>query len=85
MIFQIHLRCFSLKNGQRIWNIKTENTLIKSQKKISIVINNDNVIFNNSIGDISAVDKKKWNFELATTNSNNLIYESIFSLKNSEI
>merc|ERR1711991_599131 len=31
--FSNTLRCFSLKNGEELWNIKTENTLIKSQKK----------------------------------------------------
>ena len=39
-----------------MWNIKTESTLIRSQKKLSIVIVDNRIYFNNSVGDISAVD-----------------------------
>ena len=31
--FSNTLRCFSIKTGKEIWNIKTENSLIRSQKK----------------------------------------------------
>ena len=50
------LRCFSVIDGKEIWNIKTENSILKSQKKLSLVIKDDKIIFNNSIGDITAVD-----------------------------
>lgn len=50
------LRSFSVKDGKEIWNIKTENSILKSQKKLSLVIKEDKIIFNNSIGDITAVD-----------------------------
>ena len=50
------LRCYSIKDGAEIWNIKTETSLIKSVKKLSLVIKDDVVYFNNSIGDISAVN-----------------------------
>ena len=36
--FDNTLRCFSLKDGKEIWNIKTENSFIKSQKKFSMLI-----------------------------------------------
>ena len=36
--FSNTLRCFSLKNGQEIWNIKTDKSFIKSQKKLSLII-----------------------------------------------
>ena len=32
------LRCYSLKNGEEIWNFKTDKPLIKSQKKNSLII-----------------------------------------------
>jgi len=32
------LRAYSTKNGNEIWNIKTQNSLIRSQKKLSMVI-----------------------------------------------
>ena len=50
------LRSFSVKDGKEIWNIKTENSILKSEKKLSLVIKEDKIIFNNSIGDITAVD-----------------------------
>ena len=53
--FSNTLRCFSLKNGKELWNVKTENSLILSQKKLSMVIVKDVLYFKNSIGDISAV------------------------------
>ena len=32
------LRCFSMKNGNNLWSVPTELTVISSQKKQSIVI-----------------------------------------------
>ncbi len=83
--FSNTLRCFSLKDGKELWNVQTENSLIRSQKKLSIVVINDKLFFNNSIGDISAVDINKGEllWQLATQSS--LIYESAFSLKTSDI
>ena len=79
------LRCFSLKTGDELWNIKTENTLIRSQKKLSMVIINDNIYFNNSIGDITAVDIKKGEMIWQLPTQSSLIYESAFSLKTSDL
>ena len=42
------LRCFSLKNGEELWNVKTENSLIRTQKKLSITIVNNLIYFINS-------------------------------------
>ena len=54
--FENILRAYSVNNGNEIWNIKTQNSLIRSKKKLSMVIINNKVYFNNSSGDISAVD-----------------------------
>lgn len=51
-----NLRCFSLKDGRIIWSVPTELTVVSSQKKQSIVIVNNLVVFSNSIGDLTAVD-----------------------------
>ena len=51
-----NLRCFSLENGEKLWSVPTELTVVSSQKKQSIVIVDNLVIFTNSIGDITAVD-----------------------------
>ena len=79
------LRCFSIKNGEELWNIKTENSLIRSQKKLSMVIVNQNIYFNNSIGDISAVNIEKGELLWQLPTQSSLIYESSFSLEGSEI
>ena len=53
--------CFSLKDGKKLWEFKTEEKLINSQKQTSIVIDKDKVIFNNSKGEIIALDKDSGN------------------------
>ncbi len=50
------LRCFKIKDGSECWNLQTENSFTISNIKHSLIIFNDNVIFNNSVGDITAVD-----------------------------
>ena len=79
------LRAFSLKNGEELWNIKTESSLIRSQKKLSMVIVDEIVYFNNSIGDISAVDINKAELLWQLPTQSSLIYESAFSLETSDI
>ena len=79
------LRCFSIKNGNELWNIKTENSLIRSQKKLSMVIVNDLLYFNNSIGDISAVSISQSDLLWQLPTQSSLIYESAFSLKTSDL
>ncbi len=83
--FSNTLRCFSLKNGNELWSVQTENSLIRSQKKLSMVIIDNIIYFNNSIGDISAVDidEGKLLWQLPTQSS--VIYESAFSLQTSDI
>ncbi len=83
--FSNTLRCFSLKNGDELWSVKTQNSLIRSQKKLSIVIVKDIVYFNNSIGDISAVDLNSGELLWQLPTQNTLIYESSFSLETSDI
>ena len=83
--FSNTLRCFSLKNGDELWSVKTQNSLIKSQKKLSIVIVKEILYFNNSIGDISAVDLNSGQLLWQLPTQNTLIYESSFSLETSDI
>ena len=50
------LRCFSLKDGKNLWSVPTELSVVSSQKKLSIVIVENLVIFSNTVGDITAAD-----------------------------
>ena len=79
------LRCFSLENGEELWNIKTENSLIRSQKKLSMVIVNDKLYFKNSIGDISAVDINEGELLWQLPTQTSSIYEAAFSLQTSDL
>ena len=83
--FSNTLRCFSLKNGLELWNIKTENSLIRSQKKLSMVIVNDLLYFKNSIGDISAVSINKGELLWQLPTQSSLIYQAAFSLETSDL
>ena len=79
------LRCFSIKNGEELWNFQTESSLIRSQKKLSMVIVGDVVYFNNSLGDISAVNLNDGGLLWQLPTQSNVIYESAFSLETSDI
>ena len=79
------LRCYSVKNGNELWKIRTEKSFIKSQKKLSLVIVDNKVFFNNSIGDISAVDIVTGNLIWQQPTQSSEIYEDAFLLKTSDI
>ena len=50
------LRCYKVEDGSECWNLQTEDSFTISNIKYSLIILNENVIFSNSIGDITAVD-----------------------------
>ena len=79
------LRCYSIKDGSELWNVKTDTAFIKSKKKLSLVILNGNIYFNNSIGDISAVDIQTGNLIWQTPTQSSLIYENSFLLETSDL
>ena len=79
------LRCYSLKNGQEIWNFQTESALIRSQKRLSMVIVKDVIYFNNSLGDISAVGIMDGELLWQLPTQSDVLYESAFSLETSDI
>ena len=81
--FDNTLRCFSIKNGNEIWNFKTEKSFIKSQKNMSLLVSNNILFFNNSIGDISAIDIESGDLIWQTPTQSSAIYENSFLLKTS--
>ena len=54
--FKNTLRCFYIKDGTECWNIKNEDSFTVSKSKFSLLIKDNLVIYNNSLGDITAVD-----------------------------
>ena len=83
--FENTIRSFSIKDGSENWNVKTDNSLVRSQKKLSIVIVNDVLYFNNSLGDVTAIDMNEGNLIWQTPTQSSLIYENAFSLKSSDL
>ena len=83
--FSNTLRCFSIKNGEELWSIKTENSLIRSQKKLSMVIVDNFLYFNNSIGDITAANINQGELLWQLPTQSSMIVDSAFSLETSDI
>jgi outer membrane protein assembly factor BamB len=83
--FENTLRSYSIKNGVEIWNIRTESSLIRSQKKLSMVILNEKIYFNNSLGDLSAVDIESGELLWQSPTQSSLVYIDGFFLKTSDI
>ena len=79
------LRSISIQDGSEIWNLKTEESLIKSNTRISIAHDKKNIYFNNSIGDITAVDIKSGQLIWQLPTQNNSISQNVFQLSNSEL
>ena len=72
------LRCFKISDGSECWNLQTEDSFTISNIKYSLVLLNENVIFTNSIGDITAVDIKTgliaWQLPTQSSNIMNETY-----------
>ena len=79
------LKCFSLKDGSLIWEYGSDSNTIKSSKKISIAIDDNKVLFNNSIGDIIAVDIDSGNLIWITPTANKLNLIQPYLLKISDL
>ena len=79
------LRCYKIDDGSECWNLQTEDSFIISDIKYSLIIFNNNVIFSNSIGDITAVDIETglivWQLP---TQSSSIINET-YNFKNSKL
>jgi len=77
--------CFSIKDGSKIWEFKSEFELIKSQKKLSIVYDEESVYFNSSIGNLYSLNKNNGNLIWITpTKDTDNFFES-FLFKTSKI
>ena len=79
------LRCFSLETGDLIWSVKTQQSLLRSQKKQSLILNNDKVYFSNSIGDVTAVNISSGKIIWQTPTQSNVTFGNTYFLKSSDI
>ena len=79
------LRCFSLESGELIWSVKTQQSLLRSQKKQSLILNNDKIFFSNSIGDVTAVNISSGKIIWQTPTQSSVSFGSTYFLKISDI
>ncbi len=79
------LRCFSLETGELLWSVKTQQSLLRSQKKQSLILNNDKIFFSNSIGDVTAVNISNGNIIWQTPTQSNVTFGNTYFLKLSDI
>ena len=82
---QNSIHCFSIKDGKKIWKFNTDKPLIKSQKKLSLVLQDSMVIFNNSIGDITAINNTDGALIWQTPTQSSKIYRDAMFLKTSDL
>ena len=79
------LRCYFIEDGSECWNLQTEDSFTVSNSKYSLIIIDDMIIFNNSIGDITAVNYENgmiaWQLP---TQSSNIINET-YNFKKSKL
>ena len=79
------LRCFSLETGDLIWSAKTQQSLLRSQKKQSLILDDDKVYFINSIGDVTAVNISSGKIIWQTPTQSNVSFGNTYFLKSSDI
>ena len=79
------IRCFSIEDGKELWNFITEDTFIKSRKKLSIVLKGEIVYFVNNLGDITALNVNDGSLVWQTPTQSNVIKQDAFTLENSDI
>ena len=79
------LRCFSLETGDLLWSVKTQQSLLRSQKKQSLILNSDKVFFSNSIGDVTAVNISSGKIVWQTPTQSNVTFANTYFLKLSDI
>ena len=79
------INCFSIKDGSKIWEFKTDFELIKSQKKLSIVYDKLNVYFFDTTGNLYSLNKDNGNLVWITpTKDKDNFFES-FLFRTSKI
>ena len=83
--FENVIRCISINNGEELWSFKTERSFIKSQRKLSIIVQKGLVIFIDTFGDINALDKNTGSLMWQSQTINEDIFESAFLLKSSRL
>ncbi len=83
--FENIIRCISIKSGRELWNFGTEKSYIKSQRKLSLIIQDGLVIYIDTFGDINALDINSGKLIWQSQTVNEDVFESSFLLKSSRL
>ena len=68
-----------------MWSVKTQQSLLRSQKKQSLILNKDIIYFSNSIGDVTAVNISNGRVIWQTPTQSNVSFGNTYFLKLSDI
>jgi len=79
------LRCFNKKDGSQCWKYQTETSLTLSNTKYSIILYKNNVIFSNSLGDVTSIDISNGTVNWQIPTQSNLILNQSYNFKNSRL
>ena len=79
------LRCFYLDDGSECWKLETEDSVTISGSKHSIIIIDSLVIFNNSVGDITAAELTSGTIVWQVPTQSSSIMNSTYDLENSKL
>ena len=79
------LRCFNKKDGSQCWKYQTETSLTLSNTKYSIILYKNNVIFSNSLGDVTSIDISSGTVNWQMPTQSNLILNQSYNFKNSRL
>ena len=79
------LRCFNKKDGSQCWKYQTETSLTLSNTKYSIILYKNNVIFSNSLGDVTSIDISSGIVDWQIPTQSNLILNQSYNFKNSRL
>ncbi|XOJ72818.1 PQQ-binding-like beta-propeller repeat protein [Candidatus Pelagibacter sp. Uisw_114] len=74
-----------MHDGSEIWNLKLKNVNKIKYKKYPLFSIKKNIYFNNSIGDVTALDIKSGQLSRQLPTPNNDIRQTAFLLSNSEL
>ena len=83
--FENNIKCYSIEDGKELWSFGTEKTFIKSQRKLSLIIKDNIIVFIDSLGDINALDINNGRLIWQSQTINEDIFESAFLLKSSRL
>ena len=79
------LRCYFIEDGSECWNLQTEDSFTVSNSKFSLLIVDDMIIFNNSIGDITAVNYENGMIAWQLPTQSSSIINETYNFKTSKL